>query len=241
LAFGDLAALFGAFYAHRRFCGAGASLPIVADLRFPNGPRCFVVHPDQPLVGTVNAEARIAAVRPDITTKGMYLANLSTQLPADRAEQVWSQLQSPPRHGKYQAFLDYPFADALRWLHAVAEVKYPRQTLLEALRRIGRDTVRVFLESRAGRIVQGMPMGPREALLRMPEMWKATDPCHTVIANPRGTNAIEFDVRGFPGWIDCGLIGTLEQVVIFRNATPSIEVALAGPERGTFLVRFEQA
>jgi hypothetical protein len=83
-----------------------------------------------------------------------------------------------------------------------------------------------------------MSTGPREALLRMPEMWKATDPCHQVTATESGSTAVAFDVRGFPGWIDCGLIGTLEQVVMFRGATPSIDVELLGPERGTFLVKY---
>lgn len=171
----------------------------------------------------------------------MYLADLVARLETHQVDQVWPTLQAAPRHGKYQPFLDYPFADALRWLHAVARHKYPGQGLLEGLRRLGRDTVKVFVASHAGQVVRSMTLGPREALLRMPAVWKMTDPKHTVLASEPRMNEVHFEVRGFPGWIDCGLIGTLEQVVFSRQAEPEIDVVLFGPEHGEFTVRFKEA
>ena len=201
-------------------------------------PQRFRVLPGVALTGKVDARARVAAVQPSVTTKGMYLADLMGRLETRYVDEVWPTLQAAPRHGKYQAFLDYPFADALRWLHAVARAKYPGQSLLEGLRQLGRDTVKVFIASQAGQVVRSMTVGPREALLRMPAMWKVTDPSHTVLASEPRPNEVLFDVRGFPGWIDCGLIGTLEQVVISRGAQPEIDVVLYGPEYGEFTVRF---
>jgi uncharacterized protein (TIGR02265 family) len=189
------------------------------------------------LVGNVDAEARVAAIPTAVTTKGMYLADLMSRLDERHVEEVWPKLQSAPRHRTYQPFLDYPFADALRWLHAVARSQYPNSALLEGLRRLGRDTVKVFLASRAGQVVRSMNLGPREALLRMPAMWKVTDPSAVVTAAERGPTEVHFEVRGFPGWIDCGLIGTLEQVVLSRDAEPEIEVALFSPTHGEFTVR----
>ena len=204
----------------------------------PNTPPTkFRVLPQVALVGSVDAEARVAAIRRAVTTKGMYLADLVARLDDRHVEEVWPSLQEPPRHRKYQPFLDYPFADALRWLHAVARHQYPNSTLLEGLRRLGRDTVKVFLASRAGQVVREMNLGPREALLRMPAMWKVTDPSASVAATEYGPNEVHFEVRGFPGWIDCGLIGTLEQVVLSRNAEPEIDVVLFGAEHGEFTVR----
>lgn len=191
-----------------------------------------------PLFGKADPEARVAAVSPGITTKGMYLADLVSQLDTNRVDEVWPKLVAPPRHQKYQAFLDYPFTDALRWLHAVARQKYPGRGLLEGLRLLGRDTVKVFVASQAGQVVRSMTLGARDSLLRMPAMWKVTDPAHHVVATEAGPNAVHFEVHGFPGWIDCGLIGTLEQVVLSRNATPEIEVVLLGPELGEFTVHF---
>ncbi len=194
--------------------------------------------PGVSLRGQVDAAARVAAIRPGITTKGMYLADLMTRLEPRQVEQVWPTLQAAPRHGKYQPFLDYPFADALRWLHAVARHRHPNVPLLEGLRLLGRDTVKVFLASRAGQVVRSMTLGPREALLRMPAMWKVTDPIHTVVASEPHAGAVHFEVHGFPGWIDCGLIGTLEQVVLSRDVQPEIDVVLYGSEHGEFTVRF---
>ena len=50
----------------------------------------------------------------------------------------------------------------------------------------------------------------------------------------------EWAPRGFPGWLDCGLIGTLEQVVLSRDAEPEIDVVLHGPEHGEFTVRLSE-
>ena len=194
--------------------------------------------PGVPLRGHVDAAARIAAILPETTTKGMYLADLVARLDAPHVEAVWPTLQAAPRHGKYQPFLDYPFADALRWLHAVARYRHPKASLLEGLRLLGRDTVKVFLASRAGQVVRSMTLGPRDALLRMPAMWKVTDPMHTVLASEPHAGAVHFEVHGFPGWIDSGLIGTLEQVVLSRDMQPEIDVVLYGPEHGEFTVRF---
>jgi uncharacterized protein (TIGR02265 family) len=208
----------------------------VTEKRF-TAPHKFRVQPKVALVGSVDAEARVLGIKPGVTTKGMYLADLMTRLDERRVEEVWPTLKEPPRHRKYQPFLDYPFADALRWLHAVARQQYPSASLLEGLRRLGRDTVKVFLASHAGQVVRSMNLGPREALLRMPAMWKVTDPSHTVVATELGSNEVHFEVRGFPGWIDCGLIGTLEQVVLSRDSLPDMDVVLFGPEHGEFTVR----
>ena len=201
-------------------------------------PQRFTVRPGVALTGKVDAGARVAAVHPSMTTKGMYLADLMARLETRHVDDVWPTLQAPPRHQVYQAFLDYPFADALRWLHAVARFSYPSVSLLEGLRQLGRDTVKVFVASHAGQVVRSMTTGPREALLRMPAMWKVTDPAHAVVASEPRPGEVHFEVRGFPGWIDCGLIGTLEQVVISRGATPEIDVLLSGPELGEFSVRY---
>jgi hypothetical protein len=83
-----------------------------------------------------------------------------------------------------------------------------------------------------------MTLGPREALLRMPAMWRVTDPTHSVLASEPRPGEMHFEVRGFPGWLDCGLIGTLEQVVLSRDAVLEIDVVLHGPEHGEFSVRF---
>lgn len=201
-------------------------------------PQRFRVLPGAALTGKVDPEARLAAVQPSIMTKGMYLADLMARLETRVIDEVWPTLQAPPRHGKYQPFLDYPFADALRWLHAVARTNYAAHGLLEGLRRLGRDTVKVFVASQAGQVVRSMTTGPRDALLRMPKMWKVTDPSHSVLASEPRPNEVLFQVQGFPGWIDCGLIGTLEQVVLSRDAEPEIDVVLYGPEIGEFSVRF---
>lgn len=207
------------------------------------GARYIRITPDRPLLGDVDAEERIASVPSHRTTKGMYFADLIARLPADVVERTWSEVREPPRHRVYQPFLAYPFADVLRWLHAVARHEHPRASLLEGLRLLGRDTVRVFTRSSAGRVVASMPRSIEDTLLKMPEMWAVTDPGNDVVAHPveGEARAIAFRFQGFEGWLDCGVIGTLEQVVIENRVTPTLDVALAAGWRAEMIVRWSEA
>jgi hypothetical protein len=85
-----------------------------------------------------------------------------------------------------------------------------------------------------------MILGPRESLMRMPQMWKVTDPMNEVVTDALGEHAVRFEVHGFPSWIDCGLLGTLEQVVINTDCDPTLDVALHGHNRATIVVRWEK-
>lgn len=205
-----------------------------------SGSRRFSLVVHQPLIGDIDEAARLASIPPALLTKGMFLASLSARLSEAESRALWPHLHSPPSHQKYQSFHEYPFRDAMLWLHAVARKEHPRAPLLEGLRRLGRDMVRVFLESKAGRVVKAMIVGPRESLLRMPQMWKVTDPTNEVVAEAIEEHAVRLEVNGFPCWIDCGLLGTLEQVVLNTGCEPSLDVALHGPSRATILVRWEK-
>lgn len=203
------------------------------------GSRRFTLLVHEPLVGEVDEGARLASVPETLMTKGMFLASLAARLSDAEARTVQARLLAPPSHEKYQSFHQYPFHDALLWLHAVARREHPRASLLEGLRRLGRDMVRVFLESKTGRVVKTMILGPRESLLHMPQMWKVTDPMNEVVSEAVEEQAVRFEIHGFPGWIDCGVLGTLEQVVLNTGCAPSLDVSLHGTTRATITVRWE--
>jgi uncharacterized protein (TIGR02265 family) len=203
------------------------SAPIVRRFRVTSGVK---------LKGSFDEEARILSVPAGVTTKGMYLADLAARAGGEEARAIWPKLREVPRNNHYLGFHDYPFADALRWLHAVARREYPNDSLLQGLRLIGRDTVRVFLASKVGRVVRGMVSGARPSLLRLPAMWQITDPWSRASAEPLDDGSVRFQVQRFPGWIDCGLIGTIEQVALNQGAKPVIDVELDGPMNGVFVV-----
>lgn len=200
----------------------------------------FVVTTDVVLDGPVDEDERVASVPQRFTTKGMYLADLMSRVEPAERERVFAGLAKPPRGGVYQPFLPYPFFDAILWLHAVAKQEYPEAPLLEAMRLLGRDTVRVFLQSQAGRVVKELMSGPLGSLLRMPDMWKITDPECKVTAEAIEPCAVRYEIEGFPAWIDCGVIGTLEQVVLHYGVEPTIEVDLRGPMLATLVVRWSE-
>lgn len=201
-------------------------------------PRRFRVSASVALTGDVDEDQRIARIPAHHTTKGMYLASLLERLDEAERRAVIPRLRAHPRHGTYQQFLDYPLADTVVLLHAVARKHYPGVSLLEALRHLGRGTVRVFLQTQTGRVVKSMITTPRDALLKLPQIWKKTDPQSTVVVDEQADGSMRFVVDGFPSWIDCGFIGTLEQVVMNHRCDPEIEVDLTASTRGTFVVRW---
>lgn len=204
--------------------------------------RSIRITQDRPLVGDVDEDARVAAVPLGRTTKGMYFADLITRLPPDLVERTWREVREPPRHRVYQPFLAYPFADVLRWLHAVARHEHPHASLLEGLRLLGRDTVRVFARSSTGRVVVSMRRTVADSLLKMPEMWAVTDPGNDVSARavPDDAHAVAFQLRGFEGWLDCGVIGTLEQIVIEHRRRPTIDLRLTSEWQAEMVVRWSE-
>jgi uncharacterized protein (TIGR02265 family) len=199
--------------------------------------RRYVVVPDEVLTGVVDERRRIASVPDDPTTKGMYFQHLLGRLPAPKVPLVLARLRKPPASGTYQPFLDYPFADALVLLHAVAAHEWPSLSPLEGLRRLGRDTVSVFLQSAPGKVVATMRTDLRGALMRMPQMWKATDP-KSAAHSTEHADGVKLTLAGFHGWLDCGVIGTLEQVVMNYGARPTLIVEEFSPTRANIDVRW---
>jgi len=154
----------------------------------------------------------------------------------EEARAIWPLLLETPRNGHYQGFRDYPYADAMRWMHAVAHKEHPRDSLLQGMRLLGRDTVRVFLTSTVGRVLKGMATGARPSLLRLPSVWKITDPHSDTSAEDLPDGRVRFRVHGFPGWLDCGLIGAIEQVVMNHGGDSVIDVELTGESEGVLFV-----
>jgi hypothetical protein len=66
-------------------------------------------------------------------------------------------------------------------------------------------------------------------------MWKLTDPRNEVTSEPVGEHAVRLDIRGFPGWIDCGVLGTLEQVVRNTGCEPALDVTLHAAAHATIV------
>jgi hypothetical protein len=96
------------------------------------------------------------------------------------------------------------------------------------------------MSSSTGQMLSPLLTGPRHSLLKMPEMWARTDPGNVVSVEEADGRAVRFRVEGFHGWLDCGLLGTLEQVVVSHGRVPTIELTLdeTGASRAEIVVRW---
>jgi uncharacterized protein (TIGR02265 family) len=93
----------------------------------------------------LDVEERLRAVPPEATVKGMFFEG-----PIAVALQRSGQRQGRP---SYIPFKDYPITEHIQVLVACAMTGYAHVPLREGLRQLGRDALRTFLESLAGRVV----------------------------------------------------------------------------------------
>lgn len=99
------------------------------------------VRPDWSL--PLDLEDRLAKVPEAATVKGMFFSG-----PIDLAAKKTAKHVGRDR---YVAFKDYPLTEHLEVLAQCAKLAYPREPARSALRRLGHDAYRTFVESLAGR------------------------------------------------------------------------------------------
>lgn len=192
----------------------------------------FVVDADTPLVGDVDVSVVLSRVPPGATVKGMFLTRFVNAIGEDW-EEIEDELDSPPKHGRYTAFEDYPTADYLRLLDRAARNRFPRQSTREAYRLLGRGDVEVFGESTLGKVTFSMIKEPGAALARYPEIIKVlTRGMSTAEATSLPDKKMKLVFARYVGAVEQTL-GALEGLVIQYDARPTIEVVVDG-ERAEF-------
>jgi uncharacterized protein (TIGR02265 family) len=179
-----------------------------------------------------DAASMLDGFRPAHMVKGMFCSRLVSELGSTFAA-MSSELTAPPRLGRYLPFTDYPMLDQARLAFAVARKRSPRAPLGEAVRRLARDDISVFLTSTLGKITVAVVDDPRSALLAVPTAYKHTVRGCRFEAEPsgeRGVRLTAFDLPGAWGY----QIGQLEGIVMHWRATPTIRCADLGSGRRRF-------
>lgn len=134
-------------------------------------PPAAVVTPDAVLDRELDDEALLRRFPSSQRVKGLFLGRFREALAAEWPA-LEGKLESPPRAGRYLPFHDYPLRDHNLLLFAVARRRHPRAPLEDGVRRVGREDVKVILESLLGRVVSAAVRSPREALLAVPGLYR---------------------------------------------------------------------
>jgi uncharacterized protein (TIGR02265 family) len=178
----------------------------------------------------LDTEAHVRAIPAGSVIKGMYPASIA-------AEAKRRGLTLAHAGDKYLPFLDYPMTDHARLLVEAARAFFPQLPARQALRKIGRAAVGVFLQSTLGKAVLGGLTQPETTARAISGMVRAYTTSlgkptpHVEVRELEGNGCV---VRLVDFWVflDCHQVGILEGVCRACGVKGEMRVALESPSRG---------
>lgn len=172
----------------------------------------------------LDVDAVIAAIPKDATVKGVFLNSVATALPRD---------ETALRRDRYLAFADYPLVELAHLLVVAADALFPALPVRQALRKMGRRTPRILLETTYGKVVFA---GATE----MHEVLEATAKAYGVMAGAKVT--VEDAGEGFARirledvfwFLDSNHVGVFEGLMKYCGVRGNVDIRLESPSRGEF-------
>lgn len=198
----------------------------------------FVADPEVRLLGTIDAESRLAQVPSDYTLKGMFFGSVVESLGQEAWQYLKLELSAPPRGGRYVPFVDYPQVDYCRIALAAAARLYPEQPMPEAARRLGRHDFSVFTQSRVGKVLLHLAGDLSAVLQSLPSTYSKVSRGGRITSSPLSDGGVRLEYVDYHGWVDCYTLGTIEGIVQHFGHRPSIRVSLASETEATYDVHW---
>lgn len=188
-------------------------------------PGILRIKTDVALVGHVEAEDRFAAFPAGFTVKGMFFSRMVQLGGPGALADVRDKLKKPPALGRYLPFSDYPQADFSRLAHRVATGLFPRRGVCEAMRLLARKDLETFASSSVGSVMMALAgKDTCEALMRLPDMYRATLSGGIATAERIAPNVVVLRYDDWYGWLDCYPVGHVEGLAAHLNQHCEIEV-----------------
>jgi uncharacterized protein (TIGR02265 family) len=185
----------------------------------------------------IDTEAHIRAIPAGSIIKGMYPAAIA-------AEAKKRGMKLAHAGEKYLPFLDYPMTDHTRLLVEGARAFFPELPMRQALRKIGRAAVGVFMQSTLGKAMLGGLTQPETTLRALTGMTRAYTtslgkPTPHVEVREIDETACIVRLSDFWLFIDCHQVGILEGVCRACGVKGEMRVAMEAPSRGEIECRWE--
>lgn len=183
------------------------------------------IKPDMALIGHVEAEERFAAFPPNFTVKGMFFSRMVQLGGPSALVDIKDKLVKPPALGRYLPFSDYPQVDFSRLAHRVAVGLFPRRGVCEAMRLLARKDLETFANSSVGGVMMALAgKDVCDALMKLPDMYRATLNGGTTSATRVAPNTVLLQYEDWYGWLDCYPLGHIEGLAAYLNQRCEIEV-----------------
>ena len=169
--------------------------------------------------------------------KGMFFTHLVDILGDDAAAFI-KTLREPPRAGRFLPFVGYPQLDHARLFLAAARKKSPSVNVHEAMRQLGRENYDAFLTSTVGQVMASMVKTAAQALDRLPDALKLVHPVGHIVTTRVDDRSTKITYRGYVGWLDSTMIGSVEAIVARFAGPASIDVEILDDFDADYLVRW---
>ena len=182
---------------------------------------------EPPWRAPLDIEACIAAIPPSATITGMFLEG-AAQLARDKGHTIRAR-------ARYTPFQPYPLEEHCRILVEVAQALFPRRSLREGLRRLGRGAPQVLLRSTVGRVVLGSAEGPLSTLEAMARSYTLHMRPSTLAVEAVGPRAVVIHLGDIYNFLDSHNVGVFEGVFHHMGVRSVIRICSHSPTRADFL------
>ncbi len=200
-------------------------------------PGILRIKTDVALVGHVEAEDRFAAFPAGFTVKGMFFSRMIQLGGPGALADIQDKLKKPPALGRYLPFSDYPQVDFSRLAHRVATGLFPRRGVCEAMRLLARKDLETFAGSSVGGVMMALAgKDTCEALMKLPDMYRATLNGGTAKAERVSAGTVLLHYEDWYGWLDCYPLGHIEGLAAHLNQQCEIEMEQRSPIAATMRI-----
>ena len=174
----------------------------------------------------VDLAAHLALLPLGATNRGMFIQDLFRHVEAAAPGTDLAGLAGVPAR-RYLPFLEYPYADFLRLLHAAAGVTRQRLAMGEGLRRIGHTTYDTLLGSHAGRVLFGVLGVDFEQVMRHgPKGYRLALTFAQVTSTQLGPRHFVLGYEGLPGFLETYQVGVVEGAARHCQVSCAVKVAM---------------
>ena len=201
--------------------------------------RVYQVAPPS-LEGEFDLQGHLDALPPDAKNKGMF-----NNLAIDHAAQHQvgrAQLfdHAGVSEQVFRAFLDYPYEKYLRLMAAAAELSYPKLSVKEGIRRIGRGSYPMFMGTQIGRVLYAVAGSDiNRALSAVQKGYRLSLSFGKVRHEPLGDKHAALHYRDMPAMLESCQLGVLEGGLEWFGVSGSVELQLHSLSEATFELWWE--
>jgi uncharacterized protein (TIGR02265 family) len=185
----------------------------------------------------LDLEAHLALLPRDATCKGLFFndllrvaARVASTADLCRAAQIEER--------RYVTFRDYPAAECLRLMPAVARAAYPKLPPGEALRRFGQAAFDGVMGTQVGRSTLGiLGSDVEKILLAVPKVFKLLTSFGKITSEKAGAHTFLLRAKDLPAFLETYGVGAIEGMLRHCRMQGKIRVALDDPGSGLCEVR----